>query len=72
MPEEFFYYIYAVLYSNIYRETYAEFLKIDFSEGVSGKRSRVHNKFFLSQGKVGLWSKADSKTYFDNFILDIK
>jgi predicted helicase len=29
-PEEIFYYIYAVLYSNIYRTQYAEFLKIDF------------------------------------------
>jgi predicted helicase len=29
-PEEIFYYIYAVLYSNIYRAKYAEFLKIDF------------------------------------------
>ncbi len=29
-PEEIFYYIYAVLYSNIYREKYAEFLRIDF------------------------------------------
>jgi len=29
-PEEIFYYIYAVFYSNIYREKYAEFLKIDF------------------------------------------
>lgn len=29
-PEEVFYYIYAVLYSNIYRQKYAEFLKIDF------------------------------------------
>jgi len=28
--EEIFYYIYAILYSNIYREKYAEFLKIDF------------------------------------------
>lgn len=28
--EEIFYYIYAVLYSNIYRTKYAEFLKIDF------------------------------------------
>jgi predicted helicase len=28
--EEIFYYIYAVLYSNIYREKYLEFLKIDF------------------------------------------
>lgn len=29
-PEEIFYYIYAVLYSNTYRSKYAEFLKIDF------------------------------------------
>ncbi len=29
-PEDILYYIYAVFYSNIYRETYAEFLKIDF------------------------------------------
>ncbi len=29
-PEEIFYYIYGVLYSNIYRIKYAEFLKIDF------------------------------------------
>ena len=30
IPEDIFYYIYAVLYSNIYRTKYAEFLKIDF------------------------------------------
>jgi predicted helicase len=29
-PEEVFYYIYAVLYSTIYRQKYQEFLKIDF------------------------------------------
>ncbi|MBN1292046.1 MAG: DNA methyltransferase, partial [Candidatus Latescibacteria bacterium] len=29
-PEMIFYYIYAVLYANIYRERYAEFLKTDF------------------------------------------
>jgi predicted helicase len=29
-PKEIFYYIYAVLYSNIYRQKYLEFLKIDF------------------------------------------
>jgi predicted helicase len=29
-PEEILYYVYAVLYSNAYREKYAEFLKIDF------------------------------------------
>ena len=29
-PEDIFYYIYSVLYSNTYRKKYAEFLKIDF------------------------------------------
>jgi predicted helicase len=29
-PEQIFFYVYAVLYSNIYRTKYAEFLKIDF------------------------------------------
>ena len=29
-PKAIFYYIYAVLYSNIYRTKYSEFLKIDF------------------------------------------
>jgi len=29
-PEEILYYIYSIFYSNIYRKTYAEFLKIDF------------------------------------------
>lgn len=29
-PEQIFYYVYAVLYSNTYRTKYAEFLKIDF------------------------------------------
>ena len=29
-PEQILYYVYAILYSNIYREKYAEFLKIDF------------------------------------------
>jgi len=29
-PEQIFYYIYAVLYANIYRKKYAEFLKSDF------------------------------------------
>lgn len=30
VPETIFYYIYAILYSNIYREKYQEFLKSDF------------------------------------------
>jgi hypothetical protein len=29
-PEEIFYYIYGILYSNVYRSKYAEFLKTDF------------------------------------------
>lgn len=29
-PEEILYYIYGIFYSNLYREKYAEFLKIDF------------------------------------------
>lgn len=29
-PEDILYYIYSIFYSNIYRETYAEFLRIDF------------------------------------------
>jgi len=29
-PEDIFYYIYAILYSNTYRQKYEEFLKIDF------------------------------------------
>ncbi len=29
-PEEIFYYIYGLFYSNVYREKYAEYLKIDF------------------------------------------
>ncbi|RXG62847.1 DNA methyltransferase [Candidatus Atribacteria bacterium 1244-E10-H5-B2] len=29
-PEDILYYIYGVFYSNIYRETYADFLRIDF------------------------------------------
>jgi len=29
-PEEILYYIYGILYSNVYRDKYAEFLKIDF------------------------------------------
>jgi predicted helicase len=29
-PDDIFYYIYAILYSNIYRTKYAEFLKMDF------------------------------------------
>lgn len=30
LPEDIFYYVYSILYSNIYRQKYQEFLKIDF------------------------------------------
>jgi len=30
LPKEIFYYIYGILYSNVYRRKYGEFLKIDF------------------------------------------
>jgi len=43
-PEEIFYYIYAVLYSNIYRTKYAEFLKIDFPRVPFTKNYRVFSK----------------------------
>ncbi len=43
-PEEIFYYIYAVLYSNIYRTKYAEFLKIDFPSIHFTKDYKVFSK----------------------------
>lgn len=48
-PEEIFYYIYAVLYSNTYRTKYAEFLKMDFP------RIPFTNdyKTFVKLGKAG-------------------
>lgn len=48
-PEQILYYVYAVLYSNIYREKYAEFLKIDFP------RIPFTNDFdlFKKLGKLG-------------------
>lgn len=49
-----------------------KFMEVDFSTGVLGKRSINRNKFFLTNGKVGLWSKADSKVYFDDFILNVE
>jgi len=44
-----FYYIYAVLYSNIYRTKYAEFLKIDFPRIPFTK----DYKLFIQLGKLG-------------------
>lgn len=48
-PEEIFYYIYGVLYSNIYRTKYAEFLKIDFPRVPFTK----DYKLFIQLGKLG-------------------
>jgi predicted helicase len=48
-PEEIFYYIYAVLYSDIYRTKYAEFLKGDFPR-IPFTRDF---KLFLKMGEFG-------------------
>jgi hypothetical protein len=42
--EEIFYYIYAVLYSNIYRTKYAEFLRIDFPRVPFSKNYKLFSK----------------------------
>ncbi len=43
-PEQIFYYIYAVLYSDIYRTKYAEFLKIDFPRIPFAKDYKLFSK----------------------------
>ena len=43
-PEDIFYYIYAVLYSNMYRTEYAEFLKTDFPRVPFTKDKRLFQK----------------------------
>ena len=43
-PEEIFYYVYAVLYSNKYRTKYASFLKIDFPRIPFTKDYKLFNK----------------------------
>lgn len=48
-PEQIFYYIYAILYSNTYRTKYAEFLKIDFPKVPFTKNYQL----FLELGKLG-------------------
>ena len=48
-PEEIFYYIYGVLYSNTYRKKYAEFLKIDFPRIPFTKDYLL----FIQLGKLG-------------------
>ncbi len=49
IPEEIFYYIYAVLYSNVYRTQYAEFLKSDFPRVPFTKDHQT----FCEMGKYG-------------------
>jgi len=48
-PEDILYYIYGVFYSNIYRETYAEFLRIDFPR----VPFTANFNLFKSIGKLG-------------------
>lgn len=48
-PQEIFYYIYAVLYSNTYRKKYEGFLKIDFPRIPFTK----DYKLFIQLGKLG-------------------
>jgi len=48
-PEEIFYYIYAVLYCNIYRSKYAEFLKVDFPRIPFAKNYKI----FIQLVKLG-------------------
>lgn len=43
-PEEILHYIYAILYSNIYRKKYNEFLKIDFPRIPFVKNSKTFDK----------------------------
>jgi predicted helicase len=43
-PEQIFYYIYALLYSNAYRKKYAEFLKTDFPRIPFTKDYKLFNK----------------------------
>ena len=44
LPEEVFYYIYGILYSNIYRKKYEEFLQIDFPRIPFTKDSQLFQK----------------------------
>jgi predicted helicase len=48
-PEEILYYIYGIFYSNIYRETYSEFLKIDFPR----VPFTANDNLFSEMGKLG-------------------
>jgi len=48
-PEEILYYIYGIFYSNIYRKTYAKFLKIDFPR----VPFTLDYDLFIEMGKLG-------------------
>lgn len=48
-PEQLLYYIYAILYSNTYREKYAEFLRIDFPR----IPFTSDHKLFIALAKLG-------------------
>lgn len=45
LPEDIFYYIYAILYSNTYRQKYNEFLKIDFPRIPFTKNLKLFQRF---------------------------
>jgi len=51
-PEEIFYYIYAVLYSETYRTKYAEFLKIDFPRVPFTKKYKLFKKMSQHGNKL--------------------
>jgi predicted helicase len=51
-PEEVFYYVYAILYSNNYRTKYAEFLKADFARVPFAKGSTVFKKMASLGGRL--------------------
>jgi predicted helicase len=51
-PEGIFYYIYSVLYSNIYRTKYAEFIKIDFPRVPFTKNYKLFCKIGEYGGKL--------------------
>ena len=48
-PDDIFYYLYAILYSNVYRTKYTKFLKIDFPRVPLTK----NHKAFLEMAKQG-------------------
>ncbi|MCX7725120.1 MAG: hypothetical protein N2042_07755, partial [Thermodesulfovibrio sp.] len=66
-PEEVFNYIYAILYSNIYRTKYAEFLKIDFPRIPFAKNYKLFCKMAdYGEELVGLHLLKSSKLFTPN------